>query len=159
MRATCATTATFCTPNFNEELFLNPHQVAEAGPLEVAGWVESVKAADVSPVRVGHDDSDHFLTSDAETGRDRIGEDLLQLSPDVENAFGELLGFGNGLRSSGRDPTRIDLFGEGDDEPEAGSADVHEPLKVEDGGSNSLVSVNTSVVLKQILKLRLRQNQ
>ena len=124
------------------------HQVAEAGPLEVAGWVESVKAADVGPMRVGHDDADHLLTSDAEAGRDRIREDLLQLSPDVENALGQFLGLRHGLRGPGRDPARVDLFGEGDDESEAGSADVDESLKVEDGGSNPLIGVHSSVILK-----------
>jgi hypothetical protein len=107
-----------------------------------------VKAADVGPVSVGHDDPDHFLTSDAETGRDRVGEDLLKLSPDVENALGKLLSFRHRLRGSGSDPARVDLFGEGDDEPKAGPADVHKPLEVKDGGSDPLVGVNTSVILK-----------
>jgi len=87
-----------------------------------------VKAADVGPVGVGHDHPDHFLTCDPEAGRDRVGEDLLELSPDVENALGQFLSLRYGLRSSGRDPARVDLLGEGDDEPEAGPADVHEPL-------------------------------
>ena len=73
------------------------YQVAEAGPLQVPSGVERVKAADVGPVSIGQHDPDHFLTRNAESGWDGIGQDLLQQCSDVEDALGQLLGFGDRL--------------------------------------------------------------
>jgi hypothetical protein len=101
-------------------------------------------------MRVGENDSNHFLTRSEESGRNGIGQDLLQKCPDVENAFRQFLSFRHRFGRSRSDPGRIDFLGEGDDEPEAGPADEDESLEVKNGGSPTFVVVasGTSVVLK-----------